>query len=160
VAAVAMGALALTPGVRIHDVLSQGVCLRFWDQRSRCHLWHPLFVAGQPWPTSQPLELLLASSEPDQKELELVLGEPLAEERPEVVFANGLPVIRPDGTGSARVRAWPRAPILLPLSPSGTAGVDRLRLRFAINASGELEMEGHDLLTGTPLPAMVLGPVR
>jgi hypothetical protein len=159
VAAVAMGALALTPGVRIQDVLSQGVCLRFWDQRSRCHLWHPLFVAGQPWPTTQPLELLLASSEPDQRELELVLGEPLAE-RPEVVFANGVPVIRPIGAGSPRVRAWPRAPILLPLSPSGTAGVDRMRLRFAINAGGELEMEGEDLLTGTPVPAVVLGPVR
>ena len=160
VAAVAMGALTLTPGVRIQDVLSQGVCLRFWDQRSRCHLWHPLFVAGQPWPTSQPLELLLASSEPDQCELELVLGEPLAEERPEVVFANGVPVIRPVGAGSPRVRAWPRAPILLPLTPSGTAGVDRLRLRFAINARGELKMEGDDLLTGTPLPPLVLGPVR
>ena len=160
VAAVAMGALALTPGVRIKDVLSQGVCLRFWDQRSRCHLWHPLFVAGQPWPTPRPLELLLASGETDQSELELVLGEPLAEERPEVVFANGVPVIRQATAGVPRVRAWAQAPILLPLSPPGVAGVDRMRLRFAINACGELELEGDDLLTGLSLPPMVLGTVR
>ncbi|MFN9547412.1 MAG: Hsp70 family protein [Cyanobacteriota bacterium] len=160
VAAVALGALVLTPGVRLQDVLSQGVCLRIWDQRSRCHRWHPLFVAGQPWPTSQPLELVLASGGPEQAELELVLGAPLAEERPEVVFAHGVPVIRPVEAGDPRVRPWPRGPILLPLSPPGHPGVDRLRLRFAINAGGELEMEGEDLLTGAPVPGQVLGAVR
>jgi molecular chaperone DnaK (HSP70) len=160
VAAVALGALALTPGVRIQDVLSQGVSLRVWDQRGKGHLWHPLFVAGQPWPTSQPLELLLASGAPDQAELELVLGTPVAEERPEVVFVGGVPVIRPVEPGAPKVRAWPRPPIVLPLSPPGEPGVDRLRLRFAINTRGELEMAGDDLLTRTPLPVRVLGAVR
>lgn len=160
VAAVAMGALALTPGVRIQDVLSQGVCLRVWDQRGQRHQWHPLFLAGQPWPTSQPLELRLAGGAPDQRELELVLGEPLAEERPEVVFADGVPVIRPVRAGVAPVRPWSREPILFPLTPPGTAGVDRLRLRFAINARAELELEGDDLLTGTSLPRRVVGVVR
>ncbi|MEB3317413.1 MAG: Hsp70 family protein [Cyanobacteriota bacterium] len=160
VAAVALGALALTPGVRIHDVLSQGVSLRVWDQRGKDHHWHPLFVAGQPWPTVQPLELLLASAAPDQTELELVLGTPVAEERPEVVFSGGVPIIRPVEAGAPRVRAWPHAPILLPLSPPGVPGVDRLRLRFAINGRGELELAGDDLLTHTPLPGRVLGTVH
>ena len=160
VAAVALGALALTPGVRIQDVLSQGVCLRVWDQRSRGHRWHPLFVSGQTWPTAQPLELLLAGGAPDQGELELVLGTPLAEDRPEVVFAEGLPVIRSVEAGAPRVRAWPQPPIVLPLAPPGPPGVDRLRLRFAINHRGELEMEGDDLLTKLPLPRRVLGPLR
>ena len=160
VAAVALGALALTPGVRIQDVLSQGVCLRVWDQRSRSHRWHPLFVSGQAWPTAQPLELLLAGGAPDQGELELVLGTPLAEDRPEVVFAEGLPVIRPVEAGAPRVRAWPQPPIVLPLAPPGPPGVDRLRLRFAINDRGELEMDGDDLLTRIPLPGRVLGALR
>jgi molecular chaperone DnaK (HSP70) len=160
VAAVALGALALTPGVRIQDVLSQGVCLRVWDQRSRGHRWHPLFVAGQPWPTPQPLELRLASGAPDQEELELVLGTPLAAERPEVVFAEGVPLIRPLEPGAPPVRAWPQPPVLLPLSPPGSPGEDRLCLRFAINDRGELEMEGRDLLTGSSLPGRVLGVVR
>ncbi|MBM5815784.1 MAG: Hsp70 family protein [Cyanobacteria bacterium K_Offshore_surface_m2_239] len=160
VAAVALGALALTPGVRIQDVLSQGVSLRVWDQRSRCHLWHPLFVPGQPWPTPQPLELVLASASPDQAELELVLGTPLAEERPEVIFAAGVPVIRSMEAGAVRVRPWAQPPIVLPLSPAGEAGVDRLRLRFTINVRGELVLDAEDLLSRSARPSQVLGVVR
>ena len=158
--AVAMGALALTPGVQIKDVLSRGVSLRFWDQRSHCHLWHPLFQAGQLWPTPQPLELVLACSEPNQTSLELVLGEPLPEERAEVVFEAGVPIIRPRQAGAAPVGAWSQAPVRLPLTPPGEAGVDRLRLRFSINGFGELELEGEDMVVQTPLPRLVLGTVR
>jgi molecular chaperone DnaK (HSP70) len=160
VAAVAMGALALTPGVRIKDVLRQGVCLRVWDQRSRGHRWHPLFVAGQPWPTTQPLELRLACSGVKQTELELVLGEPDQEERLEVVFDRGVPVIHPRQAGSARVRQGEWAPIHLSLPTPVVVGVDRVCLRFSINARAELEMEGEDLLTGAPLPRKVFGMVR
>lgn len=160
VEAIAMGALALTPGVQIKDVLHRGVSLRFWDQRSRCHLWHPLFQAGQFWPTPQPLELVLACSEEEQPALELVFGEPMPQERTEVVFADGVPIIRPRQEGSAPVEPWLETPRRLPLSPPGEAGVDRLRLRFSINGLGELEMEGEDVLLGTPLPKLVLGTVR
>ena len=155
-----MGALALTPGVRIKDVLGRGVCLRFWDRRSCGHLWHPLFQAGQLWPTPQPLELVLACSESDQPALELVLGEPIHEERAEVVFKDGVPVIRPRQAGAPPVRPWSREPIRLPLIPPGDAGVDRLRLRFSINDRSELELDGEDVLTQTPLPRLVLGMVR
>ena len=89
--AVALGALALTPGVRIKDVLARGVSLRCWDQRSGSHRWHPLFVEGQNWPTTQPLELLLACSHDGQEQIELVLGEPHDDERSEVVFRDGCP---------------------------------------------------------------------
>jgi molecular chaperone DnaK (HSP70) len=160
VAAVAMGALALTPGVRIKDVLRHGVSLRVWDQRSRGHRWHPLFLPGQPWPTTQPLELRLACSVAEQTELELVLGEPDLEDRLEVVFDNGVPVIHPRQPDSARVRGGGWAPVQLPLSPPSVAGVDRMRLRFSINAQAELEMEGDDLLTGVPLARRRVGTVR
>jgi molecular chaperone DnaK (HSP70) len=160
VEAVAMGALALTPGVRLQDVLSRGVSLRVWDQRSRCHRWHPLFLPGQPWPTSQPLELVLACGATPQSSLELVLGEPLLEERTEVVFEGGLPVIRSRAAGAPSVRPWSQPPVTLSLSPPGATGTDRLRLRFSINSHGELRVEGEDLLLGAPLPAQVLGPVR
>ena len=160
VEAIAMGALALTPGVQVKDVLSRGVSLRFWDQRSRCHLWHPLFQAGQMWPTPQPLELVLACSEEEQSVLELVLGEPILQERAEVVFVNGVPVIRSPQAGSAPVRPWSEIPLRLELTPPGGAGVDRLRLRFSINGQAELEMEGMDMVAGTVLPRVVLGTVR
>jgi molecular chaperone DnaK (HSP70) len=160
VAAVALGALALTPGVRVRDVLRRGVCLRVWDQRSRGHRWHPLFLAGQPWPTTQPLELRLACGMEGQQALELLLGEPDGEDRLEVVFDNGVPVIHPRQAGSAQVREEGWAPIQLPLPPPVVVGVDRMCLRFSINGQAELELEGEDLGTGVSLPKMVLGTVR
>jgi molecular chaperone DnaK (HSP70) len=166
VEAVALGALALTPGVRLRDVLARGVSLRCWDRRSGRHHWHPLFVAGQSWPTEAPLELVLACSHDGQEQIELMLGEPLPEERAEVVFVNGLPQLRQRQAGAARVEAWERQPEPLPLQPPGRAGEDRLRLAFGIDRDGQLTLRVHDLasadLTGGSAaePAQPLGPVR
>jgi len=160
VEAVALGALALTPGVRVRDVLARGVSLRCWDRRSSSHHWHPLFVAGQSWPTEAPLELVLACSCVDQATLELQLGEPLPEERGEVIFEAGLPRLRPRPAGAARVEPWPVAPPALPLATAGPIGVDRMRLRFAINGEGILTLEGEDLLDGRRYGLLSLGPVR
>ena len=160
VEAVALGALRLTPGVAIRDVLSHGVSLRCWDQRSAEHRWHPLFAAGQTWPSDQPLRLVLACSREQQPSLELVLGEPLAEERSEVVFVEGLPVLRRKPAGAARVEPWPQQPQPWPLSPPGSPGQDRLELLFSIDAAGELQVEGRDLVSGEALPTRRLGRVR
>jgi molecular chaperone DnaK (HSP70) len=160
VEAVAMGALSLTPGVTVRDVLSHGVSLRCWDQRSAEHRWHPLFVAGQPWPSQRPLELVLACSRPQQSQLELVLGEPAADERREVVFVDGLPVLRRRPAGSARVIPWEEQPEPLPLEPPGQAGQDRWELAFRIDANGQLVVQGRDRLHGTLLPERALGRLR
>jgi len=160
VEAVALGALTLTPGVRIRDVLARGVSLRCWDRRSGSHHWHPLFVAGQSWPTEAPLELVLACSQDNQRQLELVLGEPLPEERGEVIFEAGLPLLRRRPAGNARVEPWPQAPPALPLASPAQSGVDRLRLRFAINGEGMLMLEAEDLLDGQRHGPVPLGPVR
>jgi molecular chaperone DnaK (HSP70) len=160
VEAVALGALRLTPGVSVKDVLQRGVSLRCWDQRSAEHRWHPLFLPGQPWPSEQPLTLRLGCSRPQQTELELVLGEPQAEERSEVVFVNGLPVLRRQSAGTAAVEAWAEQPAPIPLTPAGEPGNDRLELRFAINSRGELTVEGRDLTNDQPVPQQRLGSVR
>jgi len=160
VEAVALGALALTPGVRLRDVLARGVSLRCWDQRSGDHHWHPLFVAGQAWPTEQPLELVLACSHDEQRQMELVLGEPVPEARAEVVFEAGLPVLRGRPAGEARVEAWSPGPDPLPLASPGQRGVDRLRLRFDIDAAGQLVVEGEDLVAEGRVGPIRLGPVR
>jgi hypothetical protein len=160
VEAVALGALRLTPGVSVKDVLQRGVCLRCWNQRSAEHRWHPLFLPGQPWPSEQPLTLRLGCSRPQQTELELVLGEPQAEERSEVVFVNGLPVLRRQSAGTAAVQAWAEQPAPIPLTPAGEPGNDRLELRFAINSRGDLTVEGRDLSNDQPVPQQRLGSVR
>jgi molecular chaperone DnaK (HSP70) len=158
--AVAMGALALTPGVTLRDVLARGVSMRCWDQRSGQHRWHPLFVAGQAWPTEQPLEMVLACSQDDQEELEIVLGEPLPQERPEVMFVDGLPVLNRRRAGQPRVETWPTPAPTLPLASPGRRGEDRLRLRFHIDASGQLLLEAEDLSTAVKHGPLCLGPVR
>ncbi|MBD2718677.1 Hsp70 family protein [Synechococcus sp. FACHB-909] len=163
VEAVALGALALTPGVQVRDVLARGVSLRCWDRRSGAHRWHPLFVAGQSWPTEQPLELVLACSQDGQEELELVLGEPLPEERAEVVFEAGLPVLRERPAGAAPVRPWSPSPLTIPLASPGQRGVDRLRLRFSIDAQARLLVAWDDLealAEGGRREPLPLGPVR
>lgn len=144
--AVALGALALTPGVTIKDVLSRGISLRCWDQRLGDHRWHPLFLPGQSWPTEQPLELVLACSSAMQTELELVLGEPDSAPRHEVVYRDGVPMLRSQPAGQAVVTPWPDAPVTLPIPAPVVAGQDRLRLRFSINRDAELTVEWQDLV--------------
>jgi molecular chaperone DnaK (HSP70) len=158
--AVALGALALTPGLRVKDVLSRGVSLRCWDRRSHEHRWHPLFLAGQSWPTARPLELMLACRREGQSELELVLGEPRLDDRCEVIFVEGMPQLRSRPAGAATVEPWGGAPPAVPLNPPGQRGVDRLRLWFGIDGHGQLLLESEDLLTGVLYPARPLGPVR
>lgn len=147
--AVALGALALTPGVAIKDVLSRGVSLRCWDQRLGGHRWHPLFLPGESWPTEHPLELVLACSEAGQTAVELVLGEPEADQRHEVIYRDGVPMLRPRPAGENTVTPWPDPAINLPLGSPGDAGQDRLHLRFSINGDAELTVEWHDL-AGAP----------
>ena len=163
VEAVALGALRLTPGVAIRDVLTRGVSLRCWDRRSARHHWHPLFVAGQPWPSAEPLELVLAASRDGQRQLELVLGEPGQDSRAEVVFEAGLPVLRRRSAGAAAVTPWDAPPLTLPLRHPGQQGRDCLRLRFRIDREGMLVVEGEELTAEGPGQALAprpLGPVH
>lgn len=161
VEAVALGALALTPGVRVRDVLSRGVALRCWERRSATHQWHPLFVPGQSWPTEQPLELLLCCSRDGQAAVDLVLGEPSDQLRAEVVFAAGMPRLLQRAAGAAAVNPWPRQPAPIGLDPPGEAGVDRLRLLFSVDEDCQLQLEVHDLLhPGQPALCQRLGPLH
>ena len=165
--AVALGALALTPGVAVKDVLSRGVSLRCWDRRLGGHHWHPLFLAGQSWPTEQPLELVLACSKTGQTALELVLGEPEPDQRHEVIYRDGVPLLRSRQAGVLAVAPWPGEGLALPLEPPGEAGQDRLKLRLSINRHAELTVEWRDLVqranepVGSPgKQVLVLGMVR
>ena len=158
--AVACGALSLTPGVRMQDLLQRGISLRCWNQRSNSHHWHPLFLPGQPWPSSKPLELILSASGPDQETLELVLGESRGETRHEVVMVNGLPRVIEKNDGWDDVTRRPDTACELPLDPPGQPGEDCLKLRFHLNDQAELILEGEDLRSGESLEPRPLGTVR
>ena len=161
VEAVALGALALTPGVAVRDVLDQGVSLRCWDRRSGSHRWHPLYVPGQSWPTEQPLELLLACSRDGQEAIELVLGQASGQGRAEVIYDNGLPRLRSREAGPGAVTPWSVQPEPLLLTPPGRQGQDRLRLRFGIDDRCRLQVSIDDLEAGGSQPQLRdLGTLR
>ncbi|QNJ06908.1 chaperone protein DnaK [Synechococcus sp. MEDNS5] len=158
--AVACGALSLTPGVRILDLLQRGISLRCWDRRSNRHHWHPLFVAGQPWPSSQPFELVLSASAVEQTTIEFVLGEPELEARHEVRLIDGLPQVIERNPNAAEVKERPSPCFKLMLNPPGQPGEDCLKLHFHLDELAELIMEGEDLRNGSRLERVSLGTVR
>ena len=160
VQAVATGALHLTPGVRIRDLLQKGVYLRCWDRRSNSHHWHPLFLSGQPWPSLQPLVLNLSASRRNQEDLELVLGEPQGERRHEVVFVGGLPTVKDSSTVPDTIRPLSGKTIRLELNPPGQPGEDCLRLAFQLDDDAQLVLNGEDLRTGQAIEPVTLTTVQ
>ena len=117
-------------------------------------------MAGQPWPSPQPFELVLAASRNGQTELELVFGEPSSERRFRVIEVNGLPIIQREEEDDLRHQPWPEASAPLPLDPPGRAGEDCLRLRLQLDAEARLQAEVTDLRSGRRLPDLHLGHVR
>jgi len=157
--AVVLGALAMTPALQVMDVLQHGISLRCWDRRLQNQRWHPLFLPGQAWPTPQPLELVLASRG-DQACVEVQLGTPSGESRAEVVFVDGLPVLRSQEAGEASVRPWNQPALEIPLPAGAQEGQDCLRLRFGVDAERQLWLEGFDLVGEQRLSRQILGIVE
>jgi len=54
---IALGALAMTPGVKIKDILNKRLSIRLFNKREQKHFWHPIYCKGQTWPTENPLNL-------------------------------------------------------------------------------------------------------
>lgn len=167
--AVAYGALALTPNVQVRDVLSRGVALRYWDRRQQAHCWHPLYRAGQPWPTASPLEIRLAPAHAHQPALELVLAEVSADLRREVVFVDGQPQLLEEQAPPASMSPWPTSFPPLPLPRQAQPGQDALLLAFSITDDRHLRLQVTSLVheqssaefTGAELkPHLDLGPLR
>ncbi len=157
--AVSIGALRLTPGVTIKDVLHRGVSLRCWDQRSKRHSWHPLFLEGQTWPTQRPLEIILAASKINQIEIELVIGEPDNKQTHEVIYVNGIPTIR-EKDNQPSITPWAERSISIELNPPGKPGEDCIKLKFSIDEKCQLKMQGFDLRSKKEIREIILGSVR
>ena len=156
---VAVGALNLTPGVTIKDVLQKGVSLRCWDEARKEHLWHPLFLPGQTWPTQKGLEIILAATKNNQLEIELLIGEPSLEGSQEIIYINGVPVIKESST-ETKVIPWSELPIHIELNPPGNAGEDCVKLNFTIDNDSHLIMQGVDIRSKEIIQKRYLGSIR
>ena len=157
--AIALGALHLTPGVQIKDVLNKGVSLRCWNKKNEKHIWHPLFLAGQTWPTSKPLEIILAASINSQLSIDLIIGEPQEEGSNEIIYTNGLPTLKTIESKD-KIKKITNTIISIPLDPPGAIGQDCIKLIFNINDNCQLEVEGLDLRNNNEITSQNLGEIR
>ena len=157
--AIALGALHLTPGVQIKDVLNKGVSLRCWNKKNEKHIWHPLFLAGQTWPTNKPLEIILAASINSQLSIDLIIGEPQEEGSNEIVYTNGLPTLKTIESKD-KIKKITNTIISIPVDPPGEIGQDCIKLIFNINDNCQLEVEGVDLRNNKEITKQNLGEIR
>ena len=157
--AVALGALHLTPGVQIKDVLNKGVSLRCWNKKNEKHIWHPLFLAGQTWPTNKPLEIILAASINSQLSIDLIIGEPQEEGSNEIIYTNGLPTLKTIESKD-KIKKITNTIISIPVDPPGEIGQDCIKLIFNINDNCQLEVEGVDLRNNKEITKQNLGEIR
>ncbi len=153
--AIAQGALQLSQGIEVKDFLYHSYGIRYWDRRQNSHNWHPLIKAGQPYPMSEPVELILGASTDNQPSIELILGELGAATGGTQVFFDGDRLItRTLGEGQAQVQPLndrEGARSIAQLDPPGHPGSDRVKVLFRVDDQRFLRITVNDLLTSNTL---------
>ncbi len=157
--AVAKGALHLTPGVTIKDVLKRGASLRCWDKKSRKHIWHPLFVAGQPWPTVKDLSLVISASKTNQVEIDLVIAEPQIQGSHDVIYVDGIPTITEESEETQPSILKENIQSII-LNKPGKVGEDCLQLLFSIDSDCTLKVQAIDIRSNEDLGSLTLGLIN
>jgi molecular chaperone DnaK (HSP70) len=153
--AIAAGALQLAQGIEVKDFLYHSYGLRYWNRRENRHDWHSIIKAGQPYPTSIPVELTLGASVDNQPRIELIIGELGAETgATEVYFDGDRLVTRSLNTGEITVQPLndkDGARTIAQLDPPGYPGRDRVKLQFTVDEQRFLRLSVEDLLTNQTL---------
>lgn len=149
--AIAEGALQIGQGMEVKDFMHHSYGIRFWDRRNNCHGWHAIIRQGQPYPMSQPVELLLGASMQNQPSIELVVGELGTETEGTEIYFDGdrlitrnlqseQPLVKPlNDHSDARTIAQ--------LIPPGYPGSDRVKVLFRVDSNRFLRITVEDLLT-------------
>ncbi len=157
--AVAVGALKLTPGTIIKDILHKGISIQCWDPRSLKHIWHPIFLAGQHWPTTKPFEIILGANQIKQRAIELKFALIEQELNHEIIYTNGIPTIQ-DSCSELKIEEFNNNYVTINLDPNGMPGEDCLKLMFTIAEDGTLFVEGIDLRTNKHISQITLGYIN
>ncbi|MBE9128245.1 MULTISPECIES: Hsp70 family protein [unclassified Coleofasciculus] len=149
--AIAQGALQLAQGIEIQDFLYHSYGVRYWDRRNNCHNWHSIIKAGQPYPMPNPVELVLGASVDNQPSIELIVGELGADTgATEVYFEGDRLVTRQLGGGKTSVQPLndrEGARTIAQLTPPGSPGRDRIKVKFWVDSDRSLRIGVEDLLT-------------
>ncbi|TAE58157.1 MAG: Hsp70 family protein [Nostocales cyanobacterium] len=153
--AIAQGALQITQGLEIKDYLYHSYGVRYWDRRNQRHSWQPIIKAGQAYPMSQPVELVLGASRENQPSIELIIGELGAETGgTEVYFDGDRLVTRKLQSSTTTVKPLndsEGARNIAQLTPPGFPGSDRIKVMFQVDQQRFLRITVEDLLTNNIL---------
>jgi hypothetical protein len=141
---IAIGALAMTPGVKIKDILNKGLSIRLFNKREQKHFWHPIFCKGQTWPTENPYKLILQASKNNQQIFEIMIGETKKEREYDVIFENGLPKLSDFQSEEETIR-WDKEPLKISLKNKCNIGDDNLILYFKISNKADLLVKCFDI---------------
>ena len=141
---IALGALSMTPGVKIKDILSKGLSIRLFNKREQKHFWYPIFCKGQTWPTDNPFKLILQASKNNQKVFEIIIGETKKEREYDVIFENGLPKLS-EIQSEEEIIKWKNKPLIIELKNESHLGEDNLKLFFKITKKADLLVECFDI---------------
>ena len=144
ISSIALGALAMTPGVKIKDILTKGLSIRLFNKREQKHFWHPIFCKGQTWPTENPFKLILQPSKNNQKIFEIIIGETQKERAYDVIFENGLPKLS-EVQNEEEIIKWDKKPLKIVLKNRSNIGEDNLKLFFKITKSADLLVNCFDI---------------
>jgi molecular chaperone DnaK (HSP70) len=149
--AIAQGALQLAQGIEVQDFLYHSYGIRYWDRRNKVHNWHSIIKAGQAYPMSTPIELVLGASAENQPSIELIIGELGADTgSTEVYFDGDRLVTRQVGGQQTAVQPLndrDGARTIAQLTPPGSPGSDRVKIQFWVDAQRSLRINVEDLLT-------------
>ncbi len=141
---IALGALAMTPGVKIRDILNKGLSIRLFNRREQKHFWYPIFLRGQIWPTESPFKLILQASKNNQKKFEIVVGETKKEREYDVIFENGLPKLS-DTQSEEEIIKWDKKSLRIELKDESNPGEDKLKLFFTITKQADFSVKCFDI---------------
>ncbi len=141
---IALGALAMTPGVKIKDILNKGLSIRLFNRREQKHFWHPIFCKGQTWPTENPYKLVLQASKKNQKIFEIIIGETKIGREYDVIFENGLPKLS-EFQREEEIVEWNKKRLKIVLENQSNLGEDKLNLFFKITKKAELLVSCSDI---------------
>ncbi len=144
VESIAVGALNMTPGVKIKDILIKGISIRLFNKREKKHFWHPIFCKGQTWPTEKPFELILQASKDGQNIFEIIIGETETTREFDVIFENGLPKLS-EFQSNEEVLKWNKEPLQIKLNNNCKIGDDSLKLYFSITKQACLHIKCKDI---------------
>ncbi len=149
--AVAEGALQLALGFGLDDYLSHGFGLRYLDPHSGSHQYDEIIPMGTPYPTQQPLEVVLGPAHPQQQAVELIIGQidTDAISAVEVQYEGDQAVFVAQADQQAGqimpINPSEAAQFTVPLSPQTQPAPERLKASFSIDARCQLAVTVQEL---------------